>query len=172
MRHHQLHLRVGDLSTWVEFRRVTAIKQTPEFLQREYRENCLQPEDMDTGGVSGDLREGQHFTWCNDIRDGLKLKGIDVRKDDSLLKLLLLESSSSSSSSTSSPIAGLSSHSSDYVSATDTGSVGSSPRNNGAPRSKKRDISAHERFLRIKRNLQRVQKRRRFSTGSSKSKLP
>lgn len=148
---HQLHLRAGDLSTWEEFRQKTRVPYSAEFLHQRYL-------PLDTSrGVNGDLMEDKHFTWCNDVRDGLQARGIPVTRDVHLIRRMLapaVDDFSAISLNLPEP---------DCLSTTsdDSRTAGCS---SNKPRSKKRLITNHERYLQIKRNLEKAQKRRRMSS--------
>lgn len=122
----------------------------------------MQLLDNDTSCGSSDLAEGVHYTWCNDARDGLQARGIPVHRDLWMISQQQMNSFSSSDGSVGqfqlSPNAA----------ATGSGTSGGRLRLDGSadtsPRAKKRVISNHERFMQIKRNLVKVQKRRRSST--------
>lgn len=154
VRQHRLHVHVGDLSTWENFRRITEVSQSASWLHEEYRRICMQRMDKDTGGVSGDMKESVHFIWCNDAREGLQQLEIPVRRDVNLIRQLLSSSSDDMGSS--------------IGSETDAASSDMDSRSgcSNKPRSKKREITNHQRFMQIKRNLERVQKRRRLSSAS------
>lgn len=121
----------------------------------------MQLLDHDTRGVSSDLAEGVHYTWCNDIREGLQATGIPVHRDIGMICQQQMNSFSSNDGSV-----GQFQLSSEAESG--SGVSGGTLRLDGSasscPRSKKRLISNHERFMQIKRNLVKVQKRRRSST--------
>lgn len=158
VRQHQLHLYVTDLSTWEEFKRFTGVLESSASLVALYRESCTQPSDYaNPDGNGGELQEHVHFTWCNDAREGLQSLGMAVRRDVAMVRNLL------NCPDFGSDVSDASSFVSEVSRPEEVDSRPGSPR----PRSKKRQIDHHQRFMQIKRNLDRLQKRRRSSVRRS-----
>lgn len=138
-----LEARVGDLSVWEDFRQISGVySQSPARLRDGFL--LLAPTASQSNGLQ--LKEGVHFTWCNDVREGLSGKGFVVGRDKSMIWSTIQDVAASG-----------------YGAMMDTltDSRDTLP-DEGCPRTKKRkELTNHERFVQIKRNLERKKRNRR-----------
>lgn len=152
VKEYRLHLRVADISTWENFKRITDVKKSAKWLQKEYFQFCTQHQDVNGHEVNGDLQRGIHYTWYNEMTDALQAAGLPVKRDIATIHQLLNATQKNDS-------AYLSSSESTYNSG-EEGTSSQCASNSNKPRSKKRELTNHERFMQIKRNLEKVKRRR------------
>lgn len=83
VRQRDLRLRCLETTAWEEFRTITGITKSANWLKEEYCSKFFQDEfkcpDLNVQGVNGELSPNL-YDWCNDAREGLRKKGVDVQR--------------------------------------------------------------------------------------------
>lgn len=140
-----LEARAGDLSVWEDFRQISGFSsESADRLRDGYL--LIGSTSSRTNGLQ--LQEGVHFTWCNDIRDGLTGKGFVVQRDKSMILPTKDFHDAAAGSG--------------YGAMMDTLTDSRDHPPEERPRTKKKkELTNHERFVQIKRNLERKRRNRR-----------
>lgn len=167
VKQHNLQMRAEDLSIWREFQYKSGIfEKTVESLREEY----LQSDEC-SSNTTPVVTESVNCTWVNSLREGLAQRGLPVRRD--VLAMMhnyeSFRSGSQYGSFMATPTMELLHSNNSYGAAfaddATPGTITDSSDNDSQVdylrRSKKKPITNHERFMQIKRNLNRKKHHRR-----------